>query len=563
MATTTGTKGSDVYTFDGVNDPRVALYVQLVRGQTEEIINTGLKKIIYCSDTNITDYDKLLEDAIVLTFMTRNIRGGKGERDVGMHMLKTLYMEKPEIILNLFDLVPHYGYWKDIFIIWGESGNLDITNKLCDLVMKQLEQDEKNMSENKSISLLAKYIPRQTRQKEIASYIANKLFPSATGVGGKMKLYRQKVVKLNKYLDTIEIKQCSKHWSEIKPESVPGRALAKYKHAFLNERNINKYAIQVTPRYPNDVDRIKCADNFKEHMKNVLKGNAKVKAVNTTMPDEIYKSMLNFEESDDLKNVNRAQWKMISNDLKSEKTFSKMIAMCDFSGSMAGTPRLVSAAMGILFSEITNTNKIMTFDSEPNWISFDNLTDIYEKVIHIENSHLGHGLSTDFQKAMELIITDLKKNKTPLDQAPTDLVVFTDMAWDAACGSNQISHYTGSKYKNHVKTDPWQTHVEMIRESFKRAGEDNFGEGHGYQMPRIIIWNLRADMNINNYHAQADTPGVLMYSGWSPSIFKRILKDGFNAQTPYDALRQELDDPMYDIIRNKLKEPNHVQSYFT
>ena len=113
MATTTGTKGSDVYTFDGVNDPRVALYVQLVRGQTEEIINTGLKKIIYCSDTNITDYDKLLEDAIVLTFMTRNIRGGKGERDVGMHMLKTLYMEKPEIILNLFDLL--FSCLQDLF----------------------------------------------------------------------------------------------------------------------------------------------------------------------------------------------------------------------------------------------------------------------------------------------------------------------------------------------------------------------------------------------------------------------------------------------------------------
>jgi hypothetical protein len=107
MATTTGTKGSDVYTFDGVNDPRVALYVLLVRGQTKEVIQDGLKKIMFCSNTKISDYDKLLEDAIVLTFMTRNIRGGKGERDVSMHMFKTLYMEKPEIMINLFDLVPH------------------------------------------------------------------------------------------------------------------------------------------------------------------------------------------------------------------------------------------------------------------------------------------------------------------------------------------------------------------------------------------------------------------------------------------------------------------------
>jgi hypothetical protein len=567
MSTTTGTKGSDVYTFDGVNDPRLALYVLLVRGQTHDVIQDGLNKILYCSNTNIPDYEKLIEDAFVLAFMTRNIRGGKGERDLSMEMFKTLYNEKQEIMIELFKLIPHYGYWKDIFTIWEESSNLDIIKKLYDIVINQLENDEKNMLENKSISLLAKYIPRQTRQKNIAVHLANKLFPYASGIGGKLKLYRQKVVRLNKYLDTIEIKQCSKHWDDIKPESVPGRALAKYKHAFLNEKNVNKESSLKMPRYPNDVDRIKCAINFKIHMDSVIKGDAKVKAVDTTMPNEIYHSILISitESSDDFKNINRAQWKMISDDMKKGTILSRMIAMCDFSGSMDGKPKEVSAAMGILFSEITNTNKIMTFDSEPNWISFDNITDIYEKVQYLEESSLGQGLSTDFQKAMELIITDLKKNKTPLDQAPTDLVVFTDMAWDQACASNETSIYTGNKYKNHVKTDPWQTHVEMIRESFKRAGEDNFGEGQGYEMPRIIIWNLRADTNINNFHAQADTPGVLMYSGWSPSIFKRILKEGFKAQTPYDGLRQELDDPMYDnirtIVRNVINK-GEVKSYF-
>jgi len=47
MATTLGSKGSDVYTYDGVGDPRVALSIILTRGQTEEIITNGMKKILY------------------------------------------------------------------------------------------------------------------------------------------------------------------------------------------------------------------------------------------------------------------------------------------------------------------------------------------------------------------------------------------------------------------------------------------------------------------------------------------------------------------------------------
>jgi hypothetical protein len=38
---------------------------------------------------------------------------------------------------------------------------------------------------------------------------------------------------------------------------------------------------------------------------------------------------------------------------------------------------------------------------------------------------------------MELIISDAKKNKTPVADMPNDLVVFTDMCWDKACNSSE------------------------------------------------------------------------------------------------------------------------------
>jgi len=541
MATTIGAKGSDVYTFDGVGDPRLALSILLVRGQSEENIVDGLKKIIYCSNTNIPDYDILLEDAFVLAFMSRNIRGGKGERDIGKIMFKTLYAEKPDIMNNLLDLIPHYGCWNDIFKIWDENWSIVIKTKLTEIIVKQLAQDEDDMENKKSISLLAKWIPRQTRQVHIASHIAHILFPNETNYSSRMKLYRQKIVKLNKYLNTVEINQCSKHWSDIKPSSVPGRAMFRYKNAFLNL----KKGDEKEPRYPLDQDRITCAENFRNHMKEVLIGKGKVNAVNTVLPSEIYKNIIsNMSACEDEKNINRAQWKMIRDDLKASGKFDKFCALCDFSGSMCGDPKLVSASLGILLSEISvgpGKNKIMTFDSTPQWIQFPDTDDVYEKAKILNESSLGQGLSTDFQKAMELIISDLKINCTPIEEAPTDLIVFTDMEWDAACGSDEISNYTSNIYRHHVKTKPWQTHVEMIRESFKCIG---------YNMPRIIIWNLRA--TAGDFHAQADTEGVLMYSGWSPSIFKQLVKDGFKVQTPYDGLRQQLDDSMYDIIRDRI-----------
>jgi hypothetical protein len=557
MATTLGEKGSDVYTFDGVNDPRVALSALIVRGQSEDIINDAMNKIIYNSTTTMPGYELLMEDAFLIAFQSRNIRGGKGERDVSMIMFNFLARKKKSMMLKVIKLIPHYGYWKDMFTFYLENQDFDIKNKIYDIVINQLDNDEKNMKENKSISLLAKWMPRQQDSNKLSNELAQKMFTIGT-FSHKMKLYRKRISALNKYLNTVEINQCGKKWADIKPAQVPGRALAKYKKAFLNELLSKTSRVEGSIRFPNDSDRVKCAENFKNHMNLALNGGAKVNASNTVMPHEIYKNILRTMKlnntTEDEKNINRVQWNTIRDDIKAKGTFNKMIAMCDFSGSMDGDPKLVSGALGILFSEICvgiGKNKIMTFDSTPQWINFDPSMDIYKKVSTILSSHLGQGLSTDFQKAMELIIKDLKMNKTPLDEAPTDLVVFTDMAWDTAYSSSQTSSYTNNTYRHHVKTANWQTHIEMIRTSFKNAGEDNFGEGNGYAMPRIIIWNLRS--NTQDFHAQADTPGVMMMSGWSPSLFKYIMKEGFKSITPYETLRMQLDDPIYDLVRDALR----------
>jgi hypothetical protein len=73
--TAIGVKGSDVYTAAGVQDERVALSALLTRGVTSETIKPLIDAIIAKDDLN------QLEDLFVLAFQTRDVRGGKGERE--------------------------------------------------------------------------------------------------------------------------------------------------------------------------------------------------------------------------------------------------------------------------------------------------------------------------------------------------------------------------------------------------------------------------------------------------------------------------------------------------
>ena len=86
--TAVGTKGSDVYTAVGVEDPRVALSVLLTRGAHVSNIRSGIDAILKMEDT------QALKDLFVMAFQTRDVRGGKGERVVAYEMLKALLENK-------------------------------------------------------------------------------------------------------------------------------------------------------------------------------------------------------------------------------------------------------------------------------------------------------------------------------------------------------------------------------------------------------------------------------------------------------------------------------------
>jgi hypothetical protein len=155
---------------------------------------------------------------------------------------------------------------------------------------------------------------------------------------------------------------------------------------------------------------------------------------------------------------------------------------------------------------------------------------------------IAQGLNTDFYKACICIVNKMKEHRVPVGEEPEDLIVLTDMGFDAA----SRDYYS---YSHKIK---WETQLEMIRNEFKKAGEEVWGEGNSWRPPRIVVWNLRAEFK--DFHATADQEGVVQLSGWSPSILKTLQKGGVQVATPYIGMRIILDDERYDAVRMIVNE---------
>jgi hypothetical protein len=547
-----GVKGSDVFSSSG--DPRVDLNVKCVRGADASVLRTALDSVLALKT------QESLEDAFVLAFNARNIRGGKGEKAVFQSLYGRLCETNPIVAQALLDLIPHYGCWNDLLVL-GEVSNKNITKTIVDFYANTLVKESKL---EKPVTLAAKWAPREgSKHKDLAKQIACVLFPPDAAVkhSAQMRQYRRMVADMNAKLNTVEVLMCTDRWDTIVPASVPGRAGKLYSKAFLNLPSTHRVKGAPKPkdgelRHPDNEKRMMCRRKFEAHFAAAACGEAKVHGADTLFPHEVVQrasddSGLTPAEKDQL----NAVWLSMVEKAKAAGGLGRSIFMSDFSGSMSGTPYWVSMALGILGSSVCSDefkDKLMTFDSNPTWHHFTAGSDLFARIETITASGCGQGTSTDFQKAMDLVLETLKTKRVRPGQEPENLIVLTDMGWDQACSSSEMSDYTGHSYRHVVKTAGWQTHIQMIQEAFKRAGEDMWGPGQGFTAPRIVIWNLRASPQ-TDFHATADTPGVAMLSGWSPTQFEILMKEGPRQMTAYEMLRLELDDPKYLRVRERIR----------
>eukprot|EP01032_Pedospumella_encystans_P027353 gene27353-30920_t len=353
------------HTARSVGDGRVALFFALVRGlekeRLDQLINMSLR------DATGGEMSSVVADLFVLSFQTRDYKEGKGERDLFYQMILHLYAKFPNTVLKMLNLFPEFGYYKDFFrLLETAEGGPEIQilcSKITDLIANQLIADEAIVDRKSSgakISMCAKYCPREGKHfavgknSTVFSDLVNKLYPPKGAHKQGRKQYRQLLAKLTKVLDVPEVKMCGKRYSELNFAKVSSLCTKKYTKAFLNEK------VDVAPgveeeetgnRFPDSEDRILCRQNLRAAVLNQkVKGKHLFpqKIVETFYYSKIVVSTVEQE-------VYNAQWKDIRANLLNQLAaaardkvegpvinMSKLVPLSDVSGSMNGTPMIVS-----------------------------------------------------------------------------------------------------------------------------------------------------------------------------------------------------------------------------
>jgi hypothetical protein len=145
-------------------------------------------------------------------------------------------------------------------------------------------------------------------------------------------------------------------------------------------------------------------------------------------------------------------------------------------------------------------------------------------------------MNTDFEKAYRTILDNAVSFNVPQSAMPTMLLVLSDMQFDES--------QRGHSWRSRDIDAPKPVHFESMKEEFKAAG---------YEMPKVVFWNLRAS-NCEGSPARSDDTDVAMVSGFNPVLMKAILNcEDFNPmEVMFEALK--------DIDVNVAGLPDELES---
>jgi hypothetical protein len=525
---------------------------------------------------------------------TRDINGGKGEYMLSYMMIFTWHKYFPTLALNalqMFVMEPReideslpsqepYGSWKDIKYfckyVLDNGGTMEHPLILSCIkeINNTLRLDEHTYNSacdatGKNLTLVSKWVPREDAKFGfLYNALATNYFPeymatAKTDVSNAKALkkckaqYRMLCSKLNRHLDTVQIKQASKNWADINHAKTTSITMAKQRKAFLNQKNSGGEARSEDP------DRVICAENLRAYLESLKKEGKEVKGKNVGLEmfgaqalgllDYSYNNVRNQEEADIL----NSQWRDNCNK-KNANGLGPMIPIVDTSGSMSGDPLYAALSLGIRVAENSILGKrVMTFSAEPAWINLDGCDTFTDMVGAIMKNSNTAGLNTNFYKALDLILTVIEEKRIPAaDVENMILSVFSDMQIDdnlhVMTSDSQCYNYTDAQKVE--ARGKWGIMHEQIKQKYADVGMRLYGQP--LNPPHILFWNLRKTAGFPTLSTEA---GCSMMSGFDPTILNMFCEMGMEAlkeMTPYKTLIKLLDNPRYlpmeTVIRSAL-----------
>jgi len=477
---------------------------------------------------------------------TRDIVAGKGECDLTYMMIRVWYDFYPKLafaaidsLLQRDDGLHQFGSWKDAKYFCnycrqrGDATDHELIQHVVKMMNVQLEKDFNCYmfsAELTKLSLLAKWIPREKSNKFgwVYERLAADFFPeymtTATTAAARSRAiikckteYRRIISKINKALDTLQIKQCDQQWSKIDFNKVTSVSMIKQTKAFLN---VDKKS---EPRYPDNEDRVQCALNFNEH---VSSSDKEIKGKRVGIVDFV-KRAIETPSTGVLADVLNSQWRDNSS---MNESLGNMIAMVDVSGSMDGDPMHAAIGLGIRIAEKSRLGKrVITFSQDPAWVNFSKIDNFVDIVKCVKDAPWG--TNTNFYRALNLILDAIIELKMSADDVKDmTLVILSDMQMDEADACNKHTLY------------------ENITREYAAAGVRVHRVP--YTPPRILFWNLRST---NGFPVQSNQPNTAMMSGYSPIMLNQFIETGEQIN-PWDTFIKGLNNERYSILEKAATE---------
>ena len=560
-----------------VKEAVLALYAKLTRG----------------ANLDFSYFDKFSDHDIglfaVLMFQTRDVLNGKGEKDLFYQLFDYFAGRCPETAKMLLYLVPEHGYWKDLNKMYKRWTGLngvfpELRQQIVHMYVGQLKKDyvearkflngrdEERKEEKKEhklgkMSLAYKWAPRlKSNDHFLALALANALPPyllKTLGGRGKAmveRAYRKLLKTCSDACPTVEHLLCGVGDGRVTEAEVmerfencgwvPSVALTRLRKALRGVKKNGEERDNLS-----DIRRL-VADLFNKHIEKVKEGKegAKVNA-KACQPTDLMK----FFKKCEYDAVMEAQLtallaSLTGNQVDEEKgevrvDLGRCVALSDMSYSMtcnAGTSGLtcmdVSMFLGLLVAKLANKNwrdRVLTFEENPEWVNFDDCKTFADAFQRLKNASWGG--STNFEKALDQILSHAIALRLSRDEMPLIFFVFSDMQFNQA--SNQ---------------QRWETvHESMARKWLI----------YGYTLPLMVYWNLNG--NTPGFAVDANTPNTVMASGFSPAMLKLFMSGGdlmsFQNPTPIDLMMTDLLSKHYEDVRQVVVNSPELTtpSYFT
>jgi hypothetical protein len=442
----------------------------------------------------------------------RDVRGGKGERQLGRWGLEWLAQRSPrDLVHNLRHYVATFGRWDDLVRL---ADYPEIAGNVYELVASQLRQDLESLDAGQPASFCAKWTPLEGRHRLNSDNVFSRRVARTMGISRRR--FRRTLVRLRSHLAarTGRLSEATDY------SSVPSVAINRHgRRGGRFERRDGK--------------------RFQE-WKDLLEGGRATVNVGTLYPYQAVEKY--FDQGEELDPLVEAQWRALCDRLGPERLLPEesdrlgtMLPLIDISQPMFyqqdwhdPRPVAVAVSLGLLLAR-ANPNPsfremVLTFSETAR---FHRVTgSLHEQVTAISQDDSGE--RANLQAALQLVLDRAQEYRLQPSEMPSTLVVFSRLEF--ADVGREMTNYGA------------------LRSAYEKAG---------YPVPEVVFWSVSG--RTGDCPVASSQLGTALVSGYSLETFRDLLTQ--ERLTPFRVMTRAVSRPEYVVISPA--PPNTVLRPFT